>query len=66
MTNTLPPLEEPCNDCDGKGKIDARREGSTVHFGGPCNTCRGVGMMPTAAGQQVISLMRHERRKGDF
>ena len=66
MSDTLPTLEEPCEDCDGKGKIDARRDGNALQFGGPCNTCRGVGVMPTAAGQQIITLMRHQRQKGDF
>ncbi len=66
MSDILPPLEQRCEDCDGKGKIESRREGTALHFGGPRNTCRGVGMMLTAAGQQIIALMRNQRRKGDF
>lgn len=64
--SSLPALEDPCQDCDGKVKIDTRREGNAIHFGGPCNTCRVVAMMPTAAGQQIITLMRHQRQKGAF
>lgn len=62
----LPVLEEPCSNCGGKGQIEGKRTGHMVQLGGPCETCRGVGWMPTDAGRQIIQLMLHERRKGNW
>ena len=62
----LPPLEEPCPDCNGAGGRDPVRAQNIITMGGPCNTCRGIGWMPTEAGNQILALVRHERSKGNL
>lgn len=62
----LPDLEVKCESCAGKGVIGNRREGNAIHFGGPCDDCRGTGWMLTAAGEQVARLIRNMRRRGDI
>jgi hypothetical protein len=49
----LPVLENLCPECRGAG---GRREGGEWFR---CYDCQGAGHVPTAAGEQVLALMRH-------
>jgi DnaJ-class molecular chaperone len=46
-------LEERCLECGGDGK-EYSREGLTR-----CGACSGSGFAPTAFGEKLIQLMRH-------
>jgi DnaJ-class molecular chaperone len=50
----LPVLEVPCEKCKGRGWYS---------YGGgqkePCPVCDGAGYEPTAFGDRILALMRH-------
>lgn len=53
-TNPQPALEEKCEKCNGTGwysEVRGDRE--------RCGLCEGAGYVPTAFGEQVLALMRH-------
>lgn len=66
MTTEFPPLETACTDCNGKGRIAARREGTTYYEGGTCNKCLGAGALPTAAGKAVLAFLVKQKRAGNL
>lgn len=51
----LPPLEEFCSHCDGRGWY--WREDR--HERRACESCGGAGYEPTQLGEQILSLMKH-------
>jgi DnaJ-class molecular chaperone len=58
MTNatddgTIPAMETICPSCEGRGWVrDAGQRTS-------CAVCEGAGNVPTAFGERVLSLVRH-------
>ncbi|WP_395611993.1 hypothetical protein [Allosphingosinicella sp.] len=59
-SGSLPALETICEDCEGEGFINQRREGHVIRLGGQCNKCRGLGTTPTEDGRRLLSfLLRH-------
>lgn len=53
--NEIPILENTCTHCSGRGVFSDFSEEGFVN----CHKCRGTGYIPTEAGLQVISLIRH-------
>lgn len=53
---SLPELEVKCRECDGYGRIIEYRGDS----GCKCPECRGSGFIPTAIGEQILALVRHD------
>ena len=51
---TLPSLEVECRSCQGNGGAMLRGCVWT-----DCVQCKGAGHIPTAAGRQVLELVRH-------
>ncbi|EJU14125.1 hypothetical protein LH128_05183 [Sphingomonas sp. LH128] len=52
----LPPLEEPCTDCNGTGKYrkkDPYEFAPSLH----CLTCKGHKVAATEAGKQIIDFI---------
>jgi len=62
----LPPLEETCPDCAGRGEIEAQQTETllstlTMH-GGQCAKCHGTGQAPTRDGLAILQLLRNHGR----
>ncbi len=57
----LPPLEEPCTDCNGTGKFKKINpyEHAPSLF---CQTCKGHKVALTAAGRQIIEFISRRFR----
>jgi hypothetical protein len=55
-TKNLPELETPCERCDCSGQV--LREGRKER----CPACDGAGFLPTAFGERVLDLLRHNFR----
>ena len=56
VADTLPVLDQPCRKCGGRG---------TYGGGGVrerCGLCDGAGYVPTAFGDRVLALVRHNFR----
>ena len=52
----LPALEKECPACDGEGRfVDSMREQDFVN----CGLCNGAGLLPTKAGEAILSLFQH-------
>jgi len=51
----LPALESQCENCEGKGGWLREKDGEW-HY---CGKCQGAGYVPTAFGEMILSLLRH-------
>lgn len=54
----LPPLTTPCKKCKGKGGWFIARRGNEFNVPIQCPKCGGHGCFPTAAGKQILKLVR--------
>lgn len=56
----LPPLESPCERCEGAGGFWS--DGGYGDEWRRCHQCHGAGHVPTPFGERVLALMRHNFR----
>lgn len=54
----IPPLEQKCPDCKGKGNTYNVEEDCVLD----CKICNGSGFVPTTIGARILDLIRHNSR----
>ena len=65
MEDELPALHRQCDRCQGMRTVREQEEQPGIYYPPvECPDCQGTGRVATAAGEQILDLVRRWNRRG--